>query len=41
MTRLLAYRVRAEQHEQGVAMGEQILRLDPLHEDVHRDLMRA
>lgn len=41
MTRLLAYRVQADQIEASLALGEQILRLDPLREDVHRDMMRA
>jgi DNA-binding SARP family transcriptional activator len=40
LTRLLAWHVQAGQHELGMDYAHQILALDPLREEIHRDLIQ-
>jgi DNA-binding SARP family transcriptional activator len=41
MGRLMAIQMRREEYEAAIDLGEQILGLDPLREEVHRALMRC
>lgn len=38
---LMRYYYHNSQYEKGLACGQQILRREPLHEDVHREIMRS
>jgi DNA-binding SARP family transcriptional activator len=40
LAHLMYYYGRCQQFEQGIACGQQILRHDPLREEIHRHLMR-
>lgn len=41
LTRLMQYHARHRNFEQSITYGQEILRRDPLREEIHRDLMRV